>query len=274
MAMHIAAIQMVSSADWQTNQSKAADLIAQAAQQGAELVVLPEYFACIGKEDTDKLALAETLGTGAIQDFLRQAAQQHGIWLVAAGVPIQAPHSKAKAHKVYNSALAYNPQGELVAHYQKIHLFAFSHEAESYDEARTQLAGNTPVAFKLPARDGHVWSVGLSICYDLRFPELYRQLQADLYLVPSAFAHRTGQAHWEVLLRARAIENLAYVCAPNQGGTHNGTRQTWGQTLIANPWGEMLAQQATNAGVVMACIDQTVQQKLRSQLPALQHRVL
>lgn len=271
MAMQIAAIQMVSSADWQANQAEAARWVAQAAQQGAELVVLPEYFGCIGIEDTDKLALAEPIGLGAIQNFLSQTAKQHGIWLAAGGVPIAAPNT---TQKVYNSALVFNPKGELVAHYNKIHLFAFSHAEESYDEALTQIAGNTPTTFELPARDGHVWKVGLSICYDLRFPELYRQLQADLFLVPSAFAHRTGQAHWEVLLRARAIENLAYVCAPGQGGTHNGTRQTWGQSLIANPWGEVLAQQATGAGVVLATIDQTAQQQWRSQLPALQHRVL
>lgn len=271
MAMQIAAIQMVSSADWLSNQATAAHWITKAAQNGAELVVLPEYFCCIGTQDTDKLALAETMGAGAIQDFLRQTAQQHGIWLAAGGVPIQAVET---GQKVYNSALVFNPKGELTARYNKIHLFAFSHETENYDESLTQMAGDAPITFELPARDGYIWKVGLSICYDLRFPELYRQQQADLYLVPSAFAHQTGQAHWEVLLRARAIENLAYVCAPGQGGTHNGTRQTWGQTLIANPWGKILAQQALDVGMVLASIDQLEQQKIRSQLPALRHRVL
>lgn len=266
---------MVSSADWHSNQIAAAHWVAQAAQHGAELVVLPEYFGCIGKQDTDKLALAEPLGAGNMQDFLRDTAQQHGIWLAAGGIPIQASHTASSAaQKVYNSAMVFNPQGELAAHYNKIHLFAFTHKAESYDEAQTQIAGKTPVTFQLPARDGHVWKVGLSICYDLRFPELYRKLQADLIVVPSAFVYHTGKAHWEVLLRARAIENLAYVCAPAQGGTHNGTRRTWGHTLIANPWGEILAQQASDAGVVMATIDQAQQHQLRSQLPALQHRIM
>ena len=161
-----------------------------------------------------------------------------------------------------------------MARYDKIHLFAFANGREAYDESAALLHGNTPTAFDLPSRDGHTWRVALSICYDLRFPELYRALAADLLLVPSAFTYTTGQAHWEILLRARAIENLAYIAAPAQGGQHINGRRTWGQTLIASPWGEILAQHPTGEGVVLAECDWGVLQQHRKQLPALQHRVL
>ena len=268
--MHIAAIQMVSTPDVATNLATAARLLQQAADQGAELAALPEYFCLMGHSDRDKLAHAEAPGHGPLQTFLRETALRHGLWLVGGTLPLQS----ADPGRASNSTLVFNPQGEPVARYDKIHLFAFDNGREAYDESAALLPGNTPVAFTLPSRDGHTWRVGLSICYDLRFPELFRALAADLLLVPSAFTHTTGQAHWEVLLRARAIENLAYVAAPAQGGQHLNGRRTWGQTLIASPWGEIVAQQATGEGVVHAACDWNTVQQRRQQLPALRHRKL
>ena len=213
--MHLAAIQMVSTPDVATNLATAARLLQQAADQGAELAALPEYFCLMGHSDRDKLAHAEAPGHGPLQTFLREQALRHDLWLVGGTLPLQS----ADPARVSNSTLVFNPQGEPVARYDKIHLFAFDNGREAYDESAALLPGNTPVAFTLPSRDGHTWRVGLSICYDLRFPELFRALAADLLLVPSAFTHTTGQAHWEVLLRARAIENLAYAAAPAQGGS-------------------------------------------------------
>ena len=267
--MKIAAIQMVSGQDAQANLEQALHLIAQAAQAGAELVGLPEYFCLIGQKDSDKLAIQEPIGHGPLQDALAQAARQHGIWLAGGTLPITAT---APEH-VSNTTLVWNPQGQVVARYDKIHLFAFDNGRERYDESRVLEAGRTPTVFELPSRDGHTWRVALSVCYDMRFPELYRQLQPDLIMAPSAFTHTTGQAHWEVLLRARAIENLAYLMAPAQGGLHPSGRRTWGQTLAIDPWGQVLAQQAEGPGVVLAECDWARVQELREQLPALAHRV-
>ena len=178
---------------------------------------------------------------------------------------------------VFNSSLAYSPEGQCVARYDKIHLFYFDNGRERYDERRVIAPGSKPVCFDLPSRDGHRWRVGMSVCYDLRFPELYRVLAregAELLLVPSAFTHTTGEAHWEVLLRARAIENLAWVVAPAQGGRHENGRQTWGQTMVVDPWGVVVAQRAVNEAVVMVDIDAPRVERARAQLPALSHRVL
>jgi nitrilase len=161
-----------------------------------------------------------------------------------------------------------------VARYDKIHLFKFDNGREQYDESRVIESGQAPVAFELPSRDGHTWRVGLSVCYDLRFPELYRALAADLLLVPSAFTWVTGQAHWELLLRARAVENLAYVAAPAQGGVHENGRRTWGHSMVVEPWGSVLASRDTDAGVVLAELDAARLAQVRMQLPALEHRVL
>jgi predicted amidohydrolase len=170
-----------------------------------------------------------------------------------------------------------NPQGACVARYDKIHLFRFDNGLESYDESRVLERGHTPARFELPSRDGHRWNIGLSVCYDLRFPELYRAYAkdgVDLMLVPSAFTHTTGQAHWEVLLRARAIENLAFVAAAAQGGVHPSGRRTWGQSMVIDPWGAVLAEQAQGEGVVLAELDPKTLAQHRTQLPALQHRLL
>ena len=267
--MKIAAIQMVSGQDAQANLEQALQLIAQAAAAGAELVGLPEYFCLIGQNDSDKLAIQEKFGSGPFQDALAQAAHQHGIWLAGGTLPITA---QAPDH-VSNTTLVWNPQGQVVARYDKIHLFAFDNGRERYDESRVLEAGRTPSVFELPSRDGHTWRVALSVCYDMRCPELDRQLQPELIMAPSAFTHTTGQAHWEVLLRARAIENLAYLMAPAQGGLHPSGRRTWGQTLAIDPWGQVLAQQAEGPGVVLADCDWARVQQVREQLPALAHRV-
>lgn len=270
--MKVAALQMVSSGHWDDNMHQAAELLSQAARQGAELAVLPEYFCLIGQRDADKLAIQEEFGSGPMQDFLARTARDLGLWLVGGTLPLRA----AAPDHVHNASLVFDPQGNCVARYDKIHLFRFDNGTEHYDESRVLERGNEPVTFDLPSGDGHTWRVGLSVCYDLRFPELYRaysQRGADLLLVPSAFTHTTGQAHWEVLLRARAIENLAYVAAAAQGGVHPNGRQTWGQSLVIDPWGQILAQQAQGPGVVLTSLDASAVAQRRTQLPALDHRV-
>jgi nitrilase len=279
--MKVAAIQMVSATSVPANLDAARKLLAQAAAQGAELAVLPEYFCLLGTRDTDKLGIQETFGAGPIQDFLAETARALKLWVVGGTLPLTVPASLHIAGdtgaRVFNSSLVYSPQGDCVARYDKIHLFRYDNGRERYDESAVLQRGLEPVMFELPSRDGHAWRVGLSVCYDLRFPELYRgyaQQGADLLLVPSAFTHTTGQAHWEVLLRARAIENLAFVVAAAQGGRHENGRSTWGQTLLVDPWGEVLAQLPTGAGVVLHELDMASLQQRRGQLPALSHRVL
>ena len=277
--MKIAAIQMVSTPDVKRNLDAARVLLQQAAAAGAEMAVLPEYFCLLGLKDTDKLAIAEPAGDGPLQEFLSRCALDFDLHLVGGTLPIIAP----QPGKVYNRTLVYDPQGQYVAHYDKMHLFCFDNGQESYDEARVLTAGKKPVAFDLQSRGGHRWRIGLSICYDLRFPELYRALKADVLLVPSAFTYTTGQAHWEMLLRARAIENLAFVVAAAQGGLHENGRRTWGQSMVVSPWGEIVAElsgldgpagSAGGAGVVLAVIDKASLTQRRLQLPALDHRLL
>ena len=268
--MRVAACQMVSGMSLASNLHAAEQLLVQASQAGAELAVLPENFCLLGLSETDKLGIAESPGSGAIQDFLKRCAVQYKLWLVAGTVPFVSP----EAGKVYNTALAWSPLGQCAARYDKIHLFKFDNGSEHYDESRVITPGNTPVTFDLPSKDGHTWRVGLSICYDLRFPELFRALNADLLLVPSAFAHTTGKAHWEVLLRARAIENLAYVLAAAQGGAHENQRRTWGQSMVVDAWGRVLGQQTEGPGVVLANIDKAMLTSQRLHLPALGHRLL
>jgi predicted amidohydrolase len=268
--MQVAALQMVSGAGVQANLDAARQLLERAAAQGAELAVLPEYFCLMGRKDSDKLAVQEEPGQGPIQDFLARCAREFKLWIVGGTLPLRASDSR----HVRNSALVYAPSGQCVARYDKIHLFRFDNGQERYDESRVIEGGAEPVSFELASIDGHSYRVGLSICYDLRFPELYRALKADLLLVPSAFTWPTGQAHWEVLLRARAIENLAYVVAAAQGGVHENTRRTWGQSLIVDPWGQILAQHPEGAAVVMAEVQGERLRAVRSQLPALSHGVL
>jgi len=280
--MKVAAIQMVSTGEVQENLRMAGDLLDQAAAQGAELAVLPEYFCLIGQSDGDKLAIQEPFAAPPdmpnaqnqpIQTFLSDKARSLGLWVVAGTLPLRS----ADPQRVFNSSLAYDPNGHCVARYDKIHLFRFDNGKERYDESRVLERGAKPTCFALPSKDGHVWQVAISVCYDLRFPELYRayaSVGTDLILVPAAFTHTTGQAHWEILLRARAIENLACVVAAAQGGVHPNGRQTWGQSMVIDAWGQVLAQQAQNSGVVVAEIDAAAMSQRRLQLPALQHRIL
>lgn len=268
--MKISAIQMVSGAQVQGNLDLALGLLKQAAAQGAELVVLPEYFCLMGHKDTDKLGIQESSGSGPIQTFLADVARKLGLWLVGGTLPM----ATGVAHRVRNSTLVFDPSGDCVARYDKIHLFRFDDGVESYDESRVLERGDLPVTFELPSKDGHSYRVGLSICYDLRFPELYRELKADILLVPSAFTHPTGQAHWEVLLRARAIENLAYVLASAQGGLHENGRRTWGHSMVVSPWGNVLAQLGEGSGVVVTEVSKQDIEAVRLRLPALNHQVL
>lgn len=285
--MKVAAIQMVSGSDVNANLSQAKALLHLAAQQGAELAVLPEYFCLMGQHDTDKLMIGEPYGNGPLQQFLADSARSLGLWLVGGTLPLTSPETGRNDgfalklaggnSRVSNSSLAFSPQGQCVARYDKIHLFRFDNGKERYDESQVLQAGSQPVTFDIPSKDGHIWRIGMSVCYDLRFPELYRAYAlagAHLMLVPSAFTYTTGQDHWEVLLRARAIENLSFVVAAAQGGLHDNQRSTWGHAMVVDPWGKVLAQQAQEQGVVLAdlCIEDL--SVSRSRLPALQHRVL
>lgn len=268
--MKIASIQMVSGPSVDDNLQQASRLIAAAAAQGAELVVLPEYFCLISGNDHDKLNIAENEYDGPIQAAMSTAAQEHAVWLVAGTVPLRSDMNG----RVTNSVLVYDPNGAQMARYDKIHLFKFDNGKEHYDEAQVLQAGTTLSRFVLPSRDGHAWSVGLSVCYDLRFAELYRQLACDLLLVPAAFTYTTGKAHWEVLLRARAIENLAYVAASAQGGVHPNGRRTFGHSMVVNPWGEVQNLLQEGVGLVLSECDPALILERRQQLPALSHRVL
>ena len=259
-------VQMVSTPVVAENLKAADRLVAQAAAQGARLVALPEYFCILGMRDTDKVAAKEKDGTGPIQEFLAAAAKRHGIWLVGGSVPLEC----SDPGKVRNSCLVYDSEGRRAARYDKIHLFGLDLGAERFEEARTIEAGSTPCAIDSP-----FGRIAVSVCYDVRFPELYRALAPmDVILVPSAFTATTGRAHWEPLLRARAIENLAWVLAPAQGGTHPNGRQTHGHTMVIDPWGKIVAERTTGAGVVVADIDPEFQANMRRSLPALTHRVL
>lgn len=266
--MKIAALQMVSAPDRDRNLETARRLIAEAAAAGAQLVALPEYFCLMGRRDDDKLAIAESPGDGPIQAMLADAARAHGLWVVGGTLPLRG----ADAAHALNTCLVFAPDGGPAARYDKIHLFAFDNGRERYDEGRTLNAGSTPVALQAgPIR------VGLSICYDLRFPELYRALMhppCDLVVVPAAFTYTTGQAHWELLLRARAVENQCYVLAAAQGGTHPNGRRTWGHSMIVDPWGEVVACRPEGEGAVIAELDAARIAQVRTQLPALAHRRL
>ena len=266
--MKIAALQMVSTPDVARNLDAASLLIEQAAAGGARLLLLPEYFCLMGRHDDDKRAIAEAVGSGPIQQFLATQARRHALWLIGGTVPLR----ESSGQRVRNSCLAFAPDGTLAARYDKMHLFAYDNGREQYDEGRVLAAGSLSVALQADAL-----RVGLSICYDLRFPELYRALMqpaCDLITVPSAFTYTTGQAHWELLLRARAVENQCYVLAAAQGGQHENGRRTWGHSMIVDPWGEVLAMQAEGAGVVAATLNNETLAKVRTQLPALAHRRL
>ncbi len=265
--LRIAAIQMISTPAVAANLVTATRLLAAAADQGAQLVALPEYFPIIGGSDADRLAVREPAGSGPLQDFLAAAAVRHNIWLVGGSIPLQA-HVPGK---LLNSCLVFDPQGRQVARYDKIHLFGFRKGEEAYDEAETIEAGPAvPVAFDAPCG-----RVGLGICYDLRFPELFRALGiVDLIVLPAAFTETTGRAHWEMLLRARAVENQCYLLASAQGGQHPTGRVTHGNSMIVDPWGEVIARLDKGEGVVCADLDPARIAEVRTSLPALRHRRL
>jgi len=266
----VAAIQMVSTPDLARNLAEAGRLIAEAAADGARLVLLPEYFCVMGHKDTDKLKLREAHGDGPIQRFLAQTAARHGVWLIGGTLPLRAPDPAQDENRVLNTALVFDPQGNEVGRYDKIHLFSFEKGTESFDEARTIRPGAEVRTFDAP-----FGRVGLSVCYDLRFPELYRRLgDCALMVVPSAFTYTTGRAHWETLLRARAIENQCYVLAAAQGGEHENGRRTWGHSMLIDPWGDIVNVLDTGAGVVAGELDPGRIAAVRASLPAWRHRVL
>ena len=266
MNAKIAAVQMISGPDVAPNLAIAGRLIAEAAATGAQLVALPEYFPLIGATDADRLAAREADGSGPIQDFLAGAAQKHGLWLVGGSIPLQADDPT----KLRNSCLVFDPEGKRVARYDKIHLFGFNKGDEAYDEAATIERGDQVVAFDLP-----LGRIGVAICYDLRFPELFRAIgEVDLLVLPAAFTETTGRAHWEMLLRARAVENQCYVVAAAQGGQHPNGRMTHGNSMVIDPWGEVLARMDKGEGVVIAELDRQRLVDIRTSLPALKHRIL
>ncbi len=265
-AFKVAAVQMASGPNVAGNLNEARRLIEKAAQQGAKLVVLPEFFAIMGMQNTDIVAVREQPGSGPIQSFLSETARKHQIWLVGGSIP-----SVADApNKVRNSCLVYNELGEQVAHYDKIHLFNLELGNEQYQEADTIEEGNQVVVVDSP-----FGRIGLAICYDLRFPELFRSMKdVDIIVLPAAFTATTGKVHWEPLVRARAIENLSYFIAAAQGGYHVNGRETHGHSMIVDPWGRVLDELTRGSGVVMAEVNPGYQASLRSSLPALSHRTL
>lgn len=262
----VAALQMASGPHVDANLREAARLLEIAASQGAKLAALPEYFPIMGMHEQDKVRVREADGTGPIQDFLSASARKHAMWIVGGSMPLEA----SVPDKVRNTTLVYDDTGKRVARYDKIHLFGFDMGAESYSEPRTIEPGSEVVVFETPfAR------IGLSICYDLRFPELYRAMkEVDLILVPSAFTETTGKVHWETLLRARAIENLAYVLAPAQGGYHVNGRETHGDSMLVDPWGTIVDRLPRGSGIVIGAVDRQRIARLRASLPALTHRTL
>lgn len=262
--VRVAAVQTVSGPDVEANLREVEPLIAAAAQGGAKLVALPEYFPLISADEAAKVAIREEDGSGPLQEFLKDAARRHGIWLVGGTIPLQAGDPR----KVRNAILVFDSTGHRVARYDKIHLFGFQHGQERYDEAATIEPGAEVVSFDSPCGP-----TGLAVCYDLRFPELFRAMgRVNLVILPAAFTYTTGKDHWEVLLRARAIENQCYVMAPAQGGRHPSGRLTYGDTIIVDPWGQVLGRRAEGWGVVMADLDPARIAAVRDSLPALSHR--
>lgn len=268
--LSVASIQMVSSPSWEENLKAASRQISLAKAAGASLIVLPEYFCLMGHSDKDKVKIREEFGEGPIQDALRNLAIHHQIYLVAGTIPL----ASTNQDKVRNTTLVFNPSGDVISRYDKIHLFGFKQGDENYQESNTIEPGTQPTSFTL----NHAqidWTFGLSICYDMRFPELYRAIgPVDCHLIPAAFTYTTGKAHWEILLRARAIENQCYVLASAQGGKHENGRRTWGQSMLINPWGEIESELKDGEGFVMGTLKKELINDIRTKLPSLQHRTL
>lgn len=265
-SIKVAAIQLVSTPVPEQNFAAARRLIRQAAERGAQLVLLPEYWPVMGMHETDKIGCAEHIGIGPIQECMADIARESGIWLIGGTLPMVAPD----ADKVLNTTLVFSPEGNQIVRYDKIHLFGFTKGDESYDESRTITPGGTVTTFDSP-----FGKVGLSVCYDLRFPELYRAMgDCTLIVVPAAFTYTTGRAHWEILLRARAIENQCYVLASAQGGQHPNGRRTWGHSMLVDPWGEVKTVLPEGEGIVIGDIEPHHLSRVRESLPALTHRKL
>jgi deaminated glutathione amidase len=270
--LRVAAIQMCSTEDLSANLAVCRDLTAKASADGAKLVVLPECFSFLGRREGDKLAIAESLEAGGpVMATLRELAVRHGIWMIGGGTPEIVP---GDAGRTYNTAVAIDPRGELIARYRKIHLFDVDIPGGAVlRESDATAAGHERVVVEIEGA-----RVGLSICYDVRFPELYRALVkdqgADVLLVPAAFTAHTGAAHWHLLLRARAVENQAWVVAAAQGGRHNDKRESYGHSLAIDPWGTVVAERATGDGFVIATLDGATVAKRRAQMPCLDHAVL
>ncbi len=269
-APKVAAIQMNSRASVEANLSAARELMERARAQGAKLAALPENFAIMGRREADKLAVAEPLGEGPIQSFLGRCARELDMWIIGGTIPIR---SETRPGKVAAANLVFDNTGRFVARYDKIHLFDVDlpDREERYRESATIAAGSEPTVVATPF--GHI---GLAVCYDVRFPELFRHLQvqgAEILCLPAAFTAATGRSHWETLVRARAIENLCFVIAPAQSGMHENGRETWGDSMIVDPWGHVLARVGeVGAGVAVAEIDLTLQKQVRERFPSLTHR--
>jgi len=266
-----AAIQMASSPNVNSNLIEAERLIAEAAKAGAKLVALPENFALMGHDEFDKIKQKESDGEGLIQNFLASTAKKYSVWIFAGTMPIADPNNE---QKVIAACLVYNAEGERVARYDKIHLFDVKvpDSDEEYRESHTITKGEKPLVLDTP-----FGKIGIAICYDLRFPELFRSMLkegVEIFIIPAAFTEKTGAAHWELLLRARAVENLCYVIAPNQGGYHVNGRQTFGHSMVIDPWGKILDCHKHNAGVALADIDLVRLHKTRGSFPVLEHRQL
>lgn len=262
--MKVAALQMISTSQPETNIQTAKKLLQQAKAAGAELAVLPEYWSIMGLRDTDKLSCAETPGDGVLQRFLSYMAQNLQMTIIGGTIPL----ASSEQNKIYNACLVFDPSGKQIARYDKIHLFGFTNGDESYQESNTIQEGNQIVCF-----ESAIGQIGLGICYDLRFPELFRNMgPCSLLVLPAAFTYTTGEAHWEILLRARAIENQCYVLASAQGGVHDSGRRTWGNSMLIDPWGQVIQCLAEGEGIVIADLDLDAMLEIRSKLPALKHR--
>jgi len=268
---YVAAIQMVSTDAISKNLELAERLIEEAVSKKAKLITLPENFPLIGKRDEDRLAITESHNDGPLQLFLSEQSKRYKVWLLGGTIPLKSNNPE----KVFATSLLFNPSGDCIARYDKIHLFDVmldGRDEESYRESKTFESGNDVVVVKT-----EIGNIGLSVCYDLRFPEMYRKMHqknVQIITAPSAFTATTGKAHWETLLRTRAIENLCYLIASNQGGIHVNGRETWGHSMIVDPWGEILAEVKEETGVAIAKIDINKQTNLRKRFPTLTHRKL
>ena len=261
-----AVIQTVSGTNPAANTAAMRRLVRQAAEQGADWALLPEYWPLMGQNDRDKLALAEPFGSGTLQQAMAETAAECGVTLFGGTIPLQSP----VPGKVWNSLLTYDKNGECIGRYDKMHLFGYSGLGERYAEADTIAAGR-----EVPRLTADGWNLAQGICYDLRFPEFFRaQSPFDAFLLPAAFTHTTGKAHWELLLRARAVENQCYLAAAGQGGLHENGRRTFGHSMLIDPWGNVLARQPENEGIVMAAASRKTLDEIRTKLPALSHRTI